>query len=201
MKDRALLTIDNGIVSFSVYLPRSATPTEVGKMLAPVLAQVETSRYRPRFQAGEVMVEFTRRLPSASGVLVHHTESYLNKVDYHVIINYEVTEGWWAKVYRINNSRRSMSPCFNGAISELSKWPGDLGGLEDAIGKIVSFKYRGGSRPGKTRVVSVANIEPSGGSYLIQGTDLEKLKTTGNPDECMRNYKLTDIDGNITVLN
>lgn len=200
MNDRTILTISVRSVHFSAYIPKNGEPKNLAPYLLEAAKQQLGSR---RFDSGDVLADFIASFKGKARVrLVANERLVLSEADFLVTAFYNtVNDQWWVTVRRVASGTLG-GVIFDDSLAAFQKYPGDLGGLEDAISKIVAFTYKGGSRPGKKRIVRVENIEPAAGkSFLVRGTDLEKLLETGSTTESYRNYRSEDIQGDILIIN
>jgi hypothetical protein len=91
---------------------------------------------------------------------------------------------------------RMRNTLYNGSFASFEKWAKVNSDLNEAIDKVVRFRYRGGSENGE-RLIKLTSVLGSGGNTLLKGWDIHK-STADKP--AYRTYRLSNIIGNVEIV-
>lgn len=184
---------------FNVYLPVGGVPGNVAKVLAAVAPRLRNEKYDP----GQMAADFIASTkPAVRCQLVDSARvvtDFYGKTDLRVIVTPGPIlggSGYNVAVHTVRDGRESPEALFSGAQAQFAAWAEAQTGLEAVVGKVVAFKYDGGTNRGAERLVRVEKVERAGGEVHVCGYDLRK------PDlkHAFRRYSAGRILGEIRLV-
>jgi hypothetical protein len=181
---------------FSLFVPENANPREVAAFVARA---VRTHLAGGAIVAGEVAITLAMYLRSLSGrVRMIPKPTAFPRGETDRVINIILDEAGRGRQPEIRShaivNSISRQDDFAGGVNEFETWGEGRSGLADLKGKLVKFRYEGGSHPDDFRVVMIEDVVPNNDTYLIKGKDLEQ-------DGAYRSYRMDKISGDIFLLN
>lgn len=192
--DRALITLQSNETgsheAFHLYITE-CTP----KLLADILKKAIGSHYRmiPGSSVGDLLVEAKSRKLNAT---LHTTPTSINYAvaDYH----YYIDSFKSVAVYTFSYGKDGKL-VYSGTFDQFVAWANGQKHLTDYLGKVVRFKYSGGSSPGNERLVKVHEVNRIAGGFQISGQDVEKVLENGE-DDSYRHYNMDKVSDLIVVI-
>ncbi len=193
---RALIKVARGLESFLVYWPHSGTPVNVAETLAVVAKSGDC--HDPGQVAADIVAAVSQAVRAR---LVCTTESeqkkFMARSDAYYVVATDTPVTTNVGVYQALGTGINGQTLFYGTIDKFREWAAGHTGLEHVKGKVVQFKYKGGSHPGEVRTIRVEDIVRENGGVNVVGYDL----AVGDLKRGYRKYHAERIDGGITVIN
>ncbi len=172
--NKALIYIEKGRENYSLLIPLCAN-------FGWLASAFDIPTFRSNFfSAGAMATELIRNLPSGVN-LVSDTVSLL---DYEFCFLFRETT-----VLVFHNAKK----IFDGNFLAFQNWAKNYKPKEKFVGKVVQFKYAGGSEPGAIRSIWVEKAN----DFTIEGFDLDKEDLRAS----YRKYSRCKIQGEIKILD
>ncbi len=182
MSNEAVVHFQSGSAHFRVVLPHGGEPQNMGTLLVAI-AKTTKDHMSPGELTSSFLAEAWR-----TGINAKLSSVPATSADYQYTVENNGT-GLRVKAVLVKTGVQ----IYNGSLDNLGA-NYTSGDIEKTMGKIVKFKYNGGSTPGADRIVKVTKVSKT----HLRGYDLEESLDSEKKQH--RSYKISTISGSIYLV-